>query len=91
MCTTTLCLRVILLVQTCTDGTQHEVRGATTATYMLSVDDIGFLVSVSCEPVRSDWARGPIVISEQIGPIVPGKYSSFQLHITKFYKELFSL
>ncbi|XP_022146546.1 187-kDa microtubule-associated protein AIR9 [Momordica charantia] len=58
--------------RTCTDGTQHEVRGATTATYMLSVDDIGFLVSVSCEPVRSDWARGPIVISEQIGPIVPG-------------------
>ncbi|KAK9267176.1 hypothetical protein L1049_009596 [Liquidambar formosana] len=54
------------------DGTQSEVKGATTASYMLSVEDIDFFVSVSCEPVRSDWARGPIVLSEQIGPIIPG-------------------
>ena len=39
---------------------------------MLAVDDIGFFISVSCEPVRSDWARGPIVLSKQIGPIVAG-------------------
>lgn len=58
--------------RTSSDGNQNEVRGATSASYMLSVDDIGFLISVSCEPVRNDWARGPIVISEQIGPIVPG-------------------
>ncbi|XP_023003645.1 187-kDa microtubule-associated protein AIR9 [Cucurbita maxima] len=58
--------------RTSSDGTQKEVRGATSATYMLSVDDIGYLISVSCEPVRNDWARGPIVTSEQIGPIVPG-------------------
>lgn len=43
------------------------------SSYMLSLEDIGFFVSVSCEPVRSDWARGPIVLSEQIGPIIPGK------------------
>jgi hypothetical protein len=46
--------------------------GATTASYMPSIDDIGFYISVSCEPVRSDWARGPIVLSKQIGPIIPG-------------------
>jgi hypothetical protein len=46
--------------------------GAATASYMPSIDDIGFFISVSCEPVRSDWARGPIVLSEQIGPIIPG-------------------
>ncbi|MCI36321.1 protein phosphatase 1 regulatory subunit, partial [Trifolium medium] len=45
--------------------------GATGASYMPSIDDIGFFISVSCEPVRSDWARGPIVLSEQIGPIIP--------------------
>ncbi|KAK3198349.1 hypothetical protein Dsin_021764 [Dipteronia sinensis] len=39
---------------------------------MLSLEDIGFFLSVSSEPIRSDWARGPIVLSEQIGPIIPG-------------------
>lgn len=56
----------------CSDGTQCEIRCATTSSYMLSLEDIGFFVSVSCEPVRSDWARGPIVLSEQVGPIIPG-------------------
>ncbi|KAK7852586.1 187-kda microtubule-associated protein air9 [Quercus suber] len=60
---------------TSSDGMQSEIWGATTASYMLSVEDIGFFVSVSCEPVRSDWARGPIVLSEQIGPIIPGRKS----------------
>lgn len=54
------------------DGTQQEIRDASSSSYMLSVDDIGFSISVSCEPIRSDWARGPIVLSEQIGPIIPG-------------------
>lgn len=58
--------------RTSSDGTQSEVNGSTTASHFLSVDDIGFLLSVSCEPVRSDWARGPVVLSEQIGPIIPG-------------------
>ncbi|CAK9158189.1 unnamed protein product, partial [Ilex paraguariensis] len=54
------------------DGIQIEVNGAINSSYMLSVDDIGLFISVSCEPVRIDWARGPIVLSEQIGPIVAG-------------------
>lgn len=63
----------MMYLQSTSDGTQMEIRGATTASYMLSIDDIGFFISVSCEPVRSDWARGPTVLSEQIGPIIPGK------------------
>ncbi|XP_059666134.1 187-kDa microtubule-associated protein AIR9 isoform X2 [Cornus florida] len=58
--------------RTSSDGTPSEVKGAASSSYMLSVDDIGCFVSVSCEPVRSDWARGPTVLSEQIGPIIPG-------------------
>ncbi|KAL9147547.1 hypothetical protein ABFS82_13G180100 [Erythranthe guttata] len=58
--------------RTSSNGTHDEINGATSSSHMLSVDDIGFFISVSCEPIRSDWARGPIVLSEQIGPIVPG-------------------
>ncbi|KAK4440224.1 microtubule-associated protein AIR9 [Sesamum alatum] len=58
--------------RTSSNGTHSEISGATSSSYMLSVDDIGFFISVSCEPIRSDWARGPIVLSEQVGPIVPG-------------------
>ncbi|TKY72978.1 187-kDa microtubule-associated protein AIR9 [Spatholobus suberectus] len=59
-------------LRTSSDGTKKEIAGATTASYMPSIDDIGSFISVSCEPVRSDWARGPMVLSEQIGPIIPG-------------------
>ncbi|KDP34944.1 hypothetical protein JCGZ_09232 [Jatropha curcas] len=58
--------------RTGSDGSQCEIRGATAESYILSIDDIGFFISVSCEPVRSDWARGPIVVSEQFGPIIAG-------------------
>ncbi|KAI3455940.1 hypothetical protein Pfo_012603 [Paulownia fortunei] len=58
--------------RTSSNGTHNEIIGATSSSYMLSVDDIDFFISVSCEPIRSDWARGPIVLSEQVGPIVPG-------------------
>ncbi|XP_064982963.1 187-kDa microtubule-associated protein AIR9-like [Musa acuminata AAA Group] len=54
------------------EGIQSEIGGVTTSSYTITINDIGFLISVSCEPVRSDLARGPIVISEYIGPIVPG-------------------
>ncbi|KAJ1437037.1 Leucine-rich repeat [Sesbania bispinosa] len=64
--------RLSTVQQTSSDGTQSEIMGANTASYVPSIDDIGFFLSVSCEPVRSDWARGPMVISEQIGPIIPG-------------------
>lgn len=59
-------------IRTSSDGTRYEICGATTPSYMLSLDDIGFFISVSCEPVRSDCAHGPIVLSEQVGPIVAG-------------------
>jgi hypothetical protein len=58
--------------RTSPDGTQTEVKDVATSSYNLSIEDIGFLISVSCEPIRSDWARGPIVLSEQIGPIISG-------------------
>ncbi|KAL0398272.1 UNVERIFIED_CONTAM: microtubule-associated protein AIR9 [Sesamum radiatum] len=58
--------------RTSSNGTHSEISGATSSSYMISVDDIGFFISVSCEPIRNDWARGPIVLSEQVGPIVPG-------------------
>ncbi|KAL6567260.1 187-kDa microtubule-associated protein air9 [Orobanche gracilis] len=58
--------------RTSSDGANNEISGATTSSYMLSVDDISNFISVSCEPIRSDWATGPIVLSEQVGPIVPG-------------------
>lgn len=44
---------------------------------MLSGDDIGYSISVSCEPVRTDWARGPTVLSELTGPVVPGNMQNF--------------
>ncbi|KAG0500755.1 hypothetical protein HPP92_000827 [Vanilla planifolia] len=53
-------------------GTVSEIKGATHASYEVSSNDIGFLVSVSCEPIRSDGTHGPTVISEHIGPIIPG-------------------
>ncbi|XP_010519077.1 PREDICTED: 187-kDa microtubule-associated protein AIR9-like [Tarenaya hassleriana] len=58
--------------RTSSDGSPYEIKGATTSSYQVCVDDIGRFVSVSCEPVRSDWARGPIVLSELIGPIISG-------------------
>ncbi|GFP81193.1 187-kda microtubule-associated protein air9 [Phtheirospermum japonicum] len=54
-----------VFVQTSSNGSHNEISGATSSSYMFSVDDIGFFTSVSCEPIRSDGARGPIVLSEQ--------------------------
>nr|GEV11699.1 187-kDa microtubule-associated protein AIR9 isoform X1 [Tanacetum cinerariifolium] len=62
----------LLSLQTSSDGMQKEVADATASSYLLSLDDIGYFISVSCEPVRKDCARGPIVLSEQIGPVPPG-------------------
>ncbi|CAI9089689.1 OLC1v1024308C2 [Oldenlandia corymbosa var. corymbosa] len=59
-------------IRTSSDGVSNEIIDATTPSYRLSVDDIGFFISVSCEPVRSDGARGPTMLSEKVGPIVPG-------------------
>jgi hypothetical protein len=58
--------------RTNSDGTPCEIKGATTSSYLLSVGDIGYFISVSYEPVRNDRARGPTAISEIAGPIVAG-------------------
>lgn len=58
--------------QTSPDGVVTEIESSKAASYNISCRDIGFLISVSCEPVRSDWVHGPTVTSEHIGPIIPG-------------------
>ncbi|GMH20814.1 hypothetical protein Nepgr_022656 [Nepenthes gracilis] len=58
--------------RTSSHGHQIEINGVTAPSYTLSVDDINFFISVSCDPVRSDSARGATVLSEQLGPIIPG-------------------
>ncbi|KZV48806.1 hypothetical protein F511_09227 [Dorcoceras hygrometricum] len=58
--------------RTSSSGTHVEIGGPIASSYTLTVDDIGFFVSLSCEPIRNDGAHGPIVHSEQVGPIVPG-------------------
>ncbi|OEL27617.1 187-kDa microtubule-associated protein AIR9 [Dichanthelium oligosanthes] len=54
------------------DGTEKEIEGATSSSYTLKCDDIGFYISVLCEPVRNDGVHGSLVSTEVIGPIIPG-------------------
>ncbi|XP_068657633.1 187-kDa microtubule-associated protein AIR9-like isoform X2 [Aristolochia californica] len=63
------------------DGTVREIKSASAVSYTPSKDDIGCFISVSCEPVRSDWARGPAVISEKVGPILPGPPTCLSLEL----------
>ncbi|XP_078162701.1 outer arm dynein light chain 1 protein isoform X2 [Carex rostrata] len=63
------------------DGIKTEVEGATSASYTLTLGDIGSRISVSCEPVRNDGARGPVVISEHLGPILPGPPTCHSLEL----------
>ena len=75
-------------MQTSSDGVQSEIVGATDASYTLSFDDVGFLVSVSCEPVRSDLTRGPIVLSEHIGPVLPGTLACCNFYAWTYHQLL---
>lgn len=54
------------------DGTEKEIEGATSSSYTLKCDDIGFYISVLCTPVRKDGVHGSLVSTEAIGPIIPG-------------------
>ncbi|CAA6657906.1 unnamed protein product [Spirodela intermedia] len=54
------------------DGVEKEIKGASAACYTPSSDDIGCTIYVSCEPVRNDGACGPTVLSELVGPVLPG-------------------
>lgn len=64
------------------DGSQREIKGATGISYTVRKEDIDGLISVSCEPIRVDGARGPIFLSHLVGPILPGPPSceSLELH-----------
>lgn len=66
---------------TSSDGTQKEIEGATSSSYSLKCDDIGFYVAVSCVPVRSDGVHGSLVLTEAIGPINPGPPSCRSLEL----------
>ncbi|KAI5066288.1 hypothetical protein GOP47_0018912 [Adiantum capillus-veneris] len=52
------------------DGTQREIKGATGDRYTCQTEDLDAFLCVSYEPVRSDGARGPVVVSEPIGPVL---------------------
>lgn len=53
------------------DGTQREIKGATNYTYTCQTEDLDGSLCVSFEPIRSDGARGPVVVSEPFGPVLP--------------------
>ncbi|KAL5197898.1 hypothetical protein ABZP36_001410 [Zizania latifolia] len=59
-------------ILTSSDGTQKEIEGATSSSYTLNCNDIGFYIFVLCEPVRSDGVHGSLVSTEESGPIIPG-------------------
>ncbi|MCO5613042.1 hypothetical protein L7F22_067316 [Adiantum nelumboides] len=52
------------------DGTQREIKGATGDGYTCQTEDLDAFLCVSYEPVRSDGARGPVVVSEPAGPVL---------------------
>lgn len=52
------------------DGTQREIKGATGYIYTCRTEDIDGLLCVSCEPTRSDGAKGSVVVSQPIGPVL---------------------
>lgn len=54
------------------NGLHTEIKDATFSSYRVRNDDIGCLICVSCEPVRADGVKGSVVVSQTIGPILPG-------------------
>lgn len=66
------------MLQTSSTGTHSEISDGIASSYTLSVDDIDFFISLSCEPIRNDGARGPIVHSGRVGPIVPGNLIEYK-------------
>ncbi|EPS66807.1 hypothetical protein M569_07968, partial [Genlisea aurea] len=69
------------------DGTWEEISCASESSYTLALDDVGFFISISCEPIRNDGARGPIVVSEQIGPVIAGPPSCSSLEFNGLFVE----
>eukprot|EP00250_Pteridium_aquilinum_P019691 c24537_g1_i1 orf=188-5938(+) len=63
------------------DGTQREIKGATSHIYMCHNEDLDGFLCVSCEPIRSDGARGPVVVSEPFGPVLPASPTCVSLEL----------
>eukprot|EP01018_Ginkgo_biloba_P031074 Gb_01915 [translate_table: standard] len=63
------------------DGTQREIKGATGISYTIRSEDIDGLICVSYEPIRMDGARGPIVLSQLVGPVLPAPPSCESLEL----------
>ncbi|KAI4312428.1 hypothetical protein MLD38_037238 [Melastoma candidum] len=68
-------------IRTNPNGVESEITGANDASYIPMYDDIGCFISVSCEPVRNDSARGPVVLSRKVGPVIPGPPTCHSLDI----------
>lgn len=54
------------------NGPHHEIKGATLSNYRVRSNDIDGLICVSCEPVRVDGVKGSVVVSQLVGPVLPG-------------------
>uniref|UniRef100_A0A0E0AFR8 Uncharacterized protein n=1 Tax=Oryza glumipatula TaxID=40148 RepID=A0A0E0AFR8_9ORYZ len=68
-------------ILTSSDGSQKEIEGAASSSYTLNCNDIGFYISVLCEPVRSDGVHGSLVSTEESGPILPGPPTCLSLEL----------
>eukprot|EP00249_Psilotum_nudum_P024971 c29337_g1_i1 orf=404-6085(-) len=69
------------------DGTQREIKGATSLTYTICSEDIASLLCVSCEPIRIDGAKGPAAVSQLIGPVLPAPPTCDLLQLCGRYVE----
>ncbi|MCO5582339.1 hypothetical protein L7F22_036233 [Adiantum nelumboides] len=53
-------------------GLHNEIPEAICSSYRVRKDDITSSICVSYEPVRADGVKGPVVVSQAIGPVLPG-------------------
>lgn len=77
-------------VQTSPDGWQNEIKGATTASYILSCSDIRFLLSVLCEPARCDRASGLFCFLNMFVPLLLVCWPHSSFHYSSVCIILFS-
>ena len=70
------------VVQMTLDGKQLSISGATGYTYTCQTENINSHLFVSCEPTRSDGVKGPVVISQHVGPVLSGESWQVALDIS---------
>ncbi|KAI5082186.1 hypothetical protein GOP47_0001929 [Adiantum capillus-veneris] len=54
------------------NGLNSKIPNAIFSSYNVRKDDINCSICVSYEPIRADGVKGAAVVSEAIGPVVPG-------------------